>query len=205
MDIMKKHIMDCRAEFLIQVARALDIGSTDIAWPFLHDVFTGVRDIRHVVFCPEASMRGKEWPIEMWRRLECLLQMRGLHVTTVLSISRNDFPEVASQFRCPWVGSIEQLGVLISTASIVVAVDSFCGHFAAAIGRPVISLFGPTDPKLWRPWGAGNRVLQAPIASATPFTREAIMRYGPERMRLIAPEAVDVEVASAIASADFAN
>ena len=32
-------------------------------------------------------------------------------------------------------------------------------HIAAAMGLPVVAIFGPTDPKVWGPWGEGHRVI----------------------------------------------
>jgi ADP-heptose:LPS heptosyltransferase len=46
------------------------------------------------------------------------------------------------------------------------ACDAFVGadggamHVAAALGKPVLALFGDSDTVLWRPWGVPHRVLQ---------------------------------------------
>ncbi len=45
---------------------------------------------------------------------------------------------------------------LLSLCTLYVGNDSGMTHLAAALGRPVIALFGPSDPQLWKP--AGNRV-----------------------------------------------
>jgi heptosyltransferase-3 len=37
--------------------------------------------------------------------------------------------------------------------------DSGVSHLAAAVGAPVIVLFGPTEPALWRPCGDAVRVV----------------------------------------------
>ena len=54
------------------------------------------------------------------------------------------------------------LGTLASelAASLVfIGHDSGVTHLAAAIGRPTIALFGPTDPQIWRPLGCQVRVV----------------------------------------------
>ncbi len=51
---------------------------------------------------------------------------------------------------------------LLQRASLVVANDTGPGHVAAALGRPLISLLGPTDPARWAPWGPNVHVLQHP-------------------------------------------
>ena len=40
--------------------------------------------------------------------------------------------------------------------------DSGISHLAAAFGAPVVALFGPTDPAVWRPIGPGVRALRSP-------------------------------------------
>jgi heptosyltransferase-2 len=51
---------------------------------------------------------------------------------------------------------------LLQRAALVVANDTGPGHMAAALGRPLISLIGPTDPARWAPWGSGVQVLRHP-------------------------------------------
>lgn len=45
------------------------------------------------------------------------------------------------------------LGALLSRCGLFVGNDSGVSHLAAAFGAPVVALFGPTDPALWRPLG----------------------------------------------------
>ncbi|HEY2082260.1 MAG TPA: glycosyltransferase family 9 protein, partial [Verrucomicrobiae bacterium] len=41
-------------------------------------------------------------------------------------------------------------------------VDSAPMHMAAAVGTPVIAVFGPSDDVSWSPWGKNNRVVRRP-------------------------------------------
>jgi ADP-heptose:LPS heptosyltransferase len=43
----------------------------------------------------------------------------------------------------------------------VICSDGGPVHLAAALGKPVVSLFGSEHPELWHPWGVPYRVLQA--------------------------------------------
>lgn len=56
--------------------------------------------------------------------------------------------------------SIVELGSVLQAMDLVVTVDSGPMHMAAALGRPVVALFGPTDPKRTGPYGVMHRVLQ---------------------------------------------
>lgn len=44
-------------------------------------------------------------------------------------------------------------GALMGAAALVVSNDTGPGHLAAAVQAPLLSVLGPTDPGLWRPWG----------------------------------------------------
>ncbi len=50
---------------------------------------------------------------------------------------------------------------LLARAAVVVSVDTAVIHMAAAVGRPVVSLFGPGDPLVWGPYGQEAGVVQA--------------------------------------------
>ena len=51
------------------------------------------------------------------------------------------------------------LPALLAEFAAMVAPDSGPAHVAAAVGVPVVTLFGPTDPRLTAPAGAGQAVL----------------------------------------------
>ncbi len=44
-------------------------------------------------------------------------------------------------------------------AHLFFGVDSGPMHMAAAVGVPVVALFGPTDERKWGPWGDGHIVI----------------------------------------------
>jgi heptosyltransferase-2 len=60
----------------------------------------------------------------------------------------------------------EVLPALLSQLAVLVAPDSGPAHVAAAVGIPVVTLFGPTDPRLTAPLGDGHLALwrQPPCA-----------------------------------------
>ena len=66
---------------------------------------------------------------------------------------------------------------LCGRARLMVSCDSGPMHAAAALGTPVVALFGPTLPEHSGPWGAGHRVVQA----LRPPDHHAYRREGAER------------------------
>lgn len=50
--------------------------------------------------------------------------------------------------------------------AVMVTNDTGPMHVAAALGRPVVALFGPTDPAQTGPYGQQDRVIRVPLACA---------------------------------------
>lgn len=48
---------------------------------------------------------------------------------------------------------------LLSQSALMLSNDTGPGHMAAAVGTPLVSVMGPSDPQLWRPWGPRVQVL----------------------------------------------
>lgn len=61
---------------------------------------------------------------------------------------------------------LPQLAAVVASAAVVVGGDSFIGHLAAALDRPRVTLFGPSNRDAWRPWGSVDANVAA--SSQTP-------------------------------------
>jgi ADP-heptose:LPS heptosyltransferase len=53
------------------------------------------------------------------------------------------------------------LAALLTTAGAYVGNDSGVTHLAAAVGAPVVALFGPTDVDVWGPRGRNVSIIRA--------------------------------------------
>ncbi|RPH36140.1 glycosyltransferase family 9 protein [bacterium] len=60
----------------------------------------------------------------------------------------------------PPATSLKQLGALLQRCSYVVSNDSGPMHLAAAVGTPVLGIFGPTNPVLQGPYGPQNMIVR---------------------------------------------
>ena len=56
--------------------------------------------------------------------------------------------------------TLKDLAYLYKSASLVITPDSGPMHIAAAVGTPVVALFGPTDPSRTGPYGEGHVVVR---------------------------------------------
>ncbi|MBI4891452.1 MAG: glycosyltransferase family 9 protein [Acidobacteria bacterium] len=120
-----------------------------------------------VLAAPLAGWTSKQWPLEFYGELARLLR-EELGVPLVL----NGAPFQAGHLsRIP--GAILHLssirGLIDATrrAQATVGVDSGPMHLAAALNRPGVAIFGPTDPARNGPYSERVRVLRAPGAQTT--------------------------------------
>jgi heptosyltransferase-3 len=66
--------------------------------------------------------------------------------------------------------SIKELAAISKASDLFIGVDSAPMHIAAAVGTPVVALFGPTDESLWGPFGSGHIVISKSL-SCKPCTK----------------------------------
>lgn len=134
-----------------------------------------------VLSCPFAGWGAKQWPLEYYTELAASLQ-RELGLDLVLN--------AAQPFHVPGAHThISGLPGLIHAtrrAVAVVGVDSGPLHIAAALGKPGVAVYGPTDPARNGPYGGSIQVLRAPGA-----VRDHSRRSQPDSsMRTITPRQV---------------
>ena len=70
-------------------------------------------------------------------------------------------------------------------------------HLAAAVGAPVVAIFGPTDPVLTGPYGDHHVVLRAGISCSPCFKDSCANQLHMECMKLVTVEQV-LEAAKAV-------
>lgn len=136
---------------------------------------------KFVLASPLAGWGSKQWPLEMYQQLA-----RGLEMPLVLNGPPGAAPMLA-QVRGAQVHLSGIPGLIHATrlAHAVVGVDSGPMHIAAALQKPGVAIFGPTDPARNGPYGGSLRVLRSPTAVTT------YKRHGdPAAMRAITPAAV---------------
>ena len=110
---------------------------------------------------PFAGWRAKEWPLERFS----MLAMR-IREELAMPLVLNGSPESEAMLRAaPGVHvHLSGLAGLIDAtrrARAVVGLDSGPMHLAAALGKPGVAIFGPTDPARNGPYGDSFRVVRS--------------------------------------------
>ena len=119
---------------------------------------------RLVVIAPTAGWGAKQWPAERFGAVAAELAQAGFRVVVNAATSNDEVGwrvvessnGAATLVPC----SVGQMIALIRRAGLVIAGDSGPLHLAAALERPVVGLFGPTDPARNGPYGTVSRVLR---------------------------------------------
>lgn len=120
------------------------------------------------VFCPGAEYGpAKRWPY--FRELAARLQRE-----TVILGSANDREAAQGILGRNLVGetSLDEAIALIAGAEHVVTNDSGLMHVAAALGRPLVALFGSSSPKHTPPLSPAARVIWLGVECSPCFERE---------------------------------
>jgi heptosyltransferase-1 len=137
-----------------------------------------------VLASPLAGWRSKQWPIESYGTLAERLG-RELGIPLVLNgPPGSSFPQAENAL--PHRSGLPGLIYATRRATAVVGVDSGPLHMAAALGKPGVAIFGPTDPARNGPYGDSLQVLRA-TGAATTYKRGASIDRS---MQQISPDEV---------------
>lgn len=179
----------------------------------------GVGSEQTVVAIHAGSVNGsaKRWPPHHWAAFIDNLVART-QASVVLVGAQSDFPiaaQVMEGAQSPVVSlvgetSIEELLAVLDRANLVASGDSGPLHLAVARGRPLLAVYGPTDPRIYGPHAplAPTVVLRQDLPCSPCYTLAATAECplgDPICMRLItaprmAQAAADVLAASSVVS-----
>lgn len=148
-----------------------------------------------VLIHPGARWGFKAWPAERFAALgDWMAEALGAQV--LIAGGPGDAPvaeTIRRQMRHPGISvagetSVLQLGALLKRCRLFVGNDAGPMHVAAAVGTPVVGLFGPTDPTEWGPWGDGHVVLYRGLDCRECWRRSACWRGEENCLRQIPVE-----------------
>ncbi|KNC90751.1 lipopolysaccharide heptosyltransferase RfaC [Trabulsiella odontotermitis] len=133
----------------------------------------------YVVFLHATTRDDKHWPESHWRTLLEEMQPTGLHIKLPWGAEHErqraeriatglDYVEVLPKL------SLAEVAATLAGAQAVVSVDTGLSHLTAALDRPNITLFGPTDPGLIGGYGKNQQQMVSPTRNMGDITADAI-------------------------------
>jgi heptosyltransferase-1 len=141
-----------------------------------------VGDRRVCVLAASAGWAAKCWALENYGALAIELKAMGMDV--VVNAPRKDdavavaVAEASGGAARVVVCNVTGLIALMRRTALLVGGDSGPTHLAAALGVPLVGLFGPTDPERNGPRGPGAKRVLRDAASVTSYKRSGTADVG---------------------------
>lgn len=146
--------------------------------------------------CPGAEYGpAKRWPAEYYAEVAKSCLEKGWEVWLIGSLKEREagqFIEKATDRRCSnWIGKtrLEEAVHLLSLTTVVICNDSGLMHVAAALGKPLIALFGSSSPEHTPPLSEKAQILYLNLPCSPCFKRICPLEHL-HCLRQIKPEAV---------------
>jgi heptosyltransferase-2 len=137
-----------------------------------------------VGLCPGAAYGpSKRWPAERFSAVGRELESRGASIAVFGSAAEVDLASEVSRTipgsaSLAGMTSVGLLAGCLSQCAVVIANDSGAAHLAAAVGAPVVAIFGSTDASWTRPIGPRVAVVKTEDLPCVPcFGKECDRGY----------------------------
>ena len=133
-----------------------------------------------VALCPgSTNSRAKRWPAERYAALaDRFVSETNANIILIgapdeLEVSR----EVAERMQHPPImltgrTSLAQAAAVLSLADVLITNDTGPAHISAAVNRPTLVIFGPTDPRTTRPFSRVAEIVRHPPECAPCMLRD---------------------------------
>jgi heptosyltransferase III len=141
--------------------------------PALADAAKNFLPAENAIICHIASSQPKkEWPLIHWAALHRLATDTGRNLvfTTALGVREQslmaEFAKLApAAVILPCIADLPLFLAVLQRAGVFISGDTGPLHFAAGLGVPTISLFGPSSPVQWAPMGSRHQALTGAACS----------------------------------------
>jgi ADP-heptose:LPS heptosyltransferase len=163
-------------------------------------------DRGYILLNPFSRWRSKSWPLataatvirQLWTETGHMLLLTGgpddrpAAIELQARVAPRSLPSLSGRM------TLGEALCCFRRARLMITCDSGPMHAAAALGVPVVALFGPTHPECTGPWGQGHRVIQA-RRPPTPYAyrRDPLGEY----MRSNSAESIVEAIHAALAEA----
>lgn len=183
------------------MVRFLGLAEVPVTFPVKFPVPAQAPTTPAVAVIPFSRRPNKNWPVPSFVEMARLLQ-KEYGVAIYLFGSQGDregceairaalsaTAGAGGVFNLAGRTTLVEMGGWFSRMRLVVANDSGPLHMGVALGVPVVTFFGPTDPRRTGPYGAGHHVLRSGVDCSPCFDKKCRLARV-ECMESITPEQV---------------
>ena len=164
----------------------LDDGPADFSFPIPQEAraridalvdYYEIAKAKLLVMAPGTNWETKEWRREAFAEVARHFMKNSFAVTLIGSERERALCDEVAKLAPGAINlagetTLSELAALISRATICVTNDSGPMHLAVALGRPVVSIFGPTDPVWAGPYRRDGAVLRADLPCSPCYLRQ---------------------------------
>jgi len=157
----------------LSMLSALGVAPGEVALPLEPNPLAATREAiaaaggsrQYIVLNPGAAWPNKRWPPERFGALAAALRdQAGLRSLVTWGPAERDLAEAVVQASSGAATaapptSVSDLAVLMREAALAVSGDTGPLHIAAAMGTPLVGLYGPTWPERNGPWDPDDEVI----------------------------------------------
>lgn len=157
-----------------------------------------VADARWIAFLPGARWPNKRWPLEHF--VEALRRLAAEFPDTRFAILGADqdrplgavLQQAAPERSLDLTGrtSLPEMVEWLRLCDLLVTNDTGPMHVAAALGKPVVAVFGPTEPRRTGPYGQVERAVRHDLPCAPCLRSRCVWPDRLECLTAISPAAV---------------
>lgn len=170
----KEHVIERYLDVARYLGADVPVGELDFPMPNLDKETVSIweklqakgmaKDSEYVVMVPGARWWTKEWPLEHYAKLANMI-INGSEKYVVLAGGPDDAVKGAkvkelsnNDYVIDMTGqtSLRELAALIKGCKYYVSADTGPLHFAAALKKPLVAMYGPTKADRTGPYGSKN-------------------------------------------------
>ncbi len=112
-----------------------------------------------LVIHPGSGGLSKTWPLERFLTVAEEWPGEVVFLLGPAEMERGFAGKIPERFRTVPDPLLSGAAAILTGARVFLGNDSGASHLAALCGTPAVVLFGPTDPRIWRPLGDTVRVI----------------------------------------------
>lgn len=141
-----------------------------------------------IVFHPGAGKSRNRWPAERFADVANRLAREYGSMTLITSGPMDDEATqvmergLDASYKILKNQYIRSVASVLRYVDLLITNDTGIMHVGGAVGTPVLSLFGPTDPQQWAPLGTGNRYILGRSGDIRSITVEDVLHLAREML-----------------------
>ena len=125
---------------------------------------------------------ARRWSPERFAHIADRIAKRLNAQIVLVGGEQDDGGQVAASMKMPHVNllgktSVPELASVIQQSTLFIGADSGVMHIAAAVGTPVVAIFGPTNENAWGPWSPQGQtaiVRTAPVCAPCAYVNHEV-------------------------------